>query len=64
MTISSRNQATLDAVAARINRHARTAVLDTTDEAAVDAFFATAGQFDHVVISAAQTPGARFVNSS
>lgn len=35
----------------------RTAVLDTTDEAAVEAFFATAAQFDHVVISAAQTPG-------
>jgi NAD(P)-dependent dehydrogenase (short-subunit alcohol dehydrogenase family) len=35
----------------------RTAVLDTTDEVAVEAFFATAAQFDHVVISAAQTPG-------
>ena len=35
----------------------RTAVLDTTDEAAVEAFFATAGQFDHVVISAVQRPG-------
>lgn len=50
VTIVSRNQAKLDAVAARIRRHVRTAVLDTTDEAAVEAFFATAGQFDHVVI--------------
>ena len=57
VTIASRNQAKLDAVAARISGHVRTAVLDTTDEAAVEAFFATAGQFDHVVISAAQTPG-------
>ena len=57
MTIASRNQAKLDTVAAGIGGHVHTAVLDTTDEAAVEAFFATAGQFDHVVISAAQTPG-------
>jgi len=50
VTIASRNQAKLDAVAAGISGHVRTA-------AAVEAFFATAGQFDHVVISAAQTPG-------
>jgi hypothetical protein len=50
VTIASRNQAKLDAVAAGISGHVRTAV-------AVEAFFATAGQFDHVVISAVQTPG-------
>jgi NAD(P)-dependent dehydrogenase (short-subunit alcohol dehydrogenase family) len=57
VTIASRNQGKLDAVAAEIGKLVRTAVLDTTDEAAVEAFFAKAGQFDHVVISAAQTPG-------
>ena len=57
VTIASRNQGKLDAVAAGIGKPVRTAVLDTTDEAAVEAFFAKAGQFDHVVISAAQTPG-------
>jgi len=57
VTIASRNQAKLDAVAADIGSAVRTAVLDTTDEASVEAFFAKAGHFDHVVISAAQTPG-------
>jgi NAD(P)-dependent dehydrogenase (short-subunit alcohol dehydrogenase family) len=57
VTIASRNQAKLDAVAADIGSSVRTAVLDTTDEASVEAFFAKAGRFDHVVISAAQTPG-------
>lgn len=32
-------------------------MLDTTDAPAVDAFFAEAGPFDHVVMSAAHTPG-------
>lgn len=57
VTIASRNQSKLDAVAADIGANVQTAVLDTTDEAAVSAFFASAGTFDHVVISAAQTPG-------
>ena len=57
VTIASRSQEKLDAVAADIGAHVRTAVIDTTDEACVDAFFANAGSFDHVVISAAQTPG-------
>ena len=57
VTIASRNQAKLDAVAADIGAAVHTAVLDTTDEASVETFFAKAGRFDHVVISAAQTPG-------
>ncbi|MGV8916550.1 MAG: SDR family NAD(P)-dependent oxidoreductase [Pseudomonas sp.] len=57
VTIASRNQSKLDAVANSIGANVRTLVLDTTDEAAVSAFFSTAGTFDHVVISAAQTPG-------
>jgi len=35
--------------------HVRTEALDITDTAAVDAFCARVGQFDHVVISAAKT---------
>ncbi|WP_299709380.1 SDR family oxidoreductase [Caballeronia sp.] len=57
VTIASRSQEKLDAVAADIGAHVRTAVIDTTDEASVDTFFSNAGRFDHVVISAAQTPG-------
>ncbi|WP_144149089.1 SDR family oxidoreductase [Paraburkholderia sp. BCC1884] len=57
VTIASRNQVKLDAVVADIGANVHSAVLDTTDEAAVEAFFAKAGPFDHVVVSAAQTPG-------
>ncbi|MFJ3487329.1 SDR family oxidoreductase [Pseudomonas sp. NPDC090202] len=57
VTIASRNQSRLDTVAASIDGRIQTVVLDTTDEAAVSQYFATAGSFDHVVISAAQTPG-------
>jgi NAD(P)-dependent dehydrogenase (short-subunit alcohol dehydrogenase family) len=64
VTIASRNQSKLDAAAADIRKAVgtaagsavHTAVLDTADETAVEAFFAKAGPFDHVVISAAQTP--------
>jgi len=57
VTVASRNQAKLDAAAVDIGPGVRTAVLDTTDDDAVTAFFANAGRFDHVVISAAQTSG-------
>jgi NAD(P)-dependent dehydrogenase (short-subunit alcohol dehydrogenase family) len=57
VNIASRSQEKPDAVAADIGAHVRTAVIDTTDEASVDTFFSNAGRFDHVVISAAQTPG-------
>ncbi len=57
VTIASRSQAKLDAAAGRIGHGVQTAVLDTTDDAAVEAFFAGAGSFDHIVVSAAQTPG-------
>lgn len=40
-----------------IGQNVQTVVLDTTSEAAVSAFFSIAATFDHVVISAAQTPG-------
>lgn len=57
VTIASRSQAKLDQAAAEIGHGVRTAILDTTDDAAVEAWFAAHGPFDHVVISAAQTPG-------
>lgn len=56
VTIASRNEAKLKAAAAQIGSGVQTAVLDTADAAAVDAFFANTGAFDHIVISAAQTP--------
>lgn len=56
ITIASRNQAKLDIVANEIGTSVSTAVLDTTNEVAVADFFAGVGSFDHIVISAAQTP--------
>jgi NAD(P)-dependent dehydrogenase (short-subunit alcohol dehydrogenase family) len=55
VTIASRDPARLSAAAARLGDTVRTAVLDTTNDAGVEAFFAAQGEFDHVVISAAQT---------
>lgn len=59
VTIASRDANKLAAAARAIDgpRPVRQAVLDTTDAPAVDAFFAEAGPFDHVVMSAAHTPG-------
>ncbi|WP_321805023.1 SDR family oxidoreductase [Burkholderia sp. BCC1993] len=54
VTIASRNPAGVNADAAP-GAQVRTEALDITDTAAVDAFCARAGQFDHVVISAAKT---------
>lgn len=55
VTIASRNAGRLEAAAARIGGPVRTALLDVTDDAALEAFFASQGGFDHVVVSAAQT---------
>jgi NAD(P)-dependent dehydrogenase (short-subunit alcohol dehydrogenase family) len=56
VTIASRNEAKLKAAAAQIGGNVKTAVLDTADQAAVEAFFEREGAYDHIVISAAQTP--------
>jgi NAD(P)-dependent dehydrogenase (short-subunit alcohol dehydrogenase family) len=56
VTIASRNAQKLSEAAAKIGHGVQTAVLDTADAAAVDAFFAAQQPYDHVVISAAQTP--------
>lgn len=57
VVIASRSAEKLAAAAARIGAGVATALLDITDDAAVEAYFAQAGSFDHVVVSAAQTPG-------
>lgn len=55
VTIASRDPLKLQAAAARIGGAVRTAVLDTANDAGLEAFFAAQGEFDHVVVSAAQT---------
>ncbi|RQS07088.1 SDR family oxidoreductase [Burkholderia sp. Bp8998] len=54
--IASRDAAKLAASADRIGYGVRTGVMDITDDASVRAFLDSAGEFDHVVVSAAQTP--------
>jgi NAD(P)-dependent dehydrogenase (short-subunit alcohol dehydrogenase family) len=54
VTIASRTETTLRAAAATISG-ATWRVLDTTQDAAVDAFFADGTEWDHVAISAAST---------
>ncbi|RWR11981.1 SDR family oxidoreductase [Paenirhodobacter populi] len=53
--IASRSQDRIDAALARLGAGAEGHVLDTTDEAGVEAFFATRPAFDHVVVSASKT---------
>jgi len=55
VTIASRDPSKLQAAAERLGGRVSTAVLDTTSDAAVEAFFSVQGEYDHVVISAAQT---------
>ena len=57
VTIASRNQEKLDAAAATLDDVARTALLDTGDNALVEKFFQQEEPWDHIVISAAQTKG-------
>lgn len=56
VTIASRHQGKLDEALATIGGSARAIVLDTTDAEAVEQFFANHAPWQHVVISAAQTP--------
>ncbi|MDB5366277.1 MAG: short-chain dehydrogenase/reductase [Rhodospirillales bacterium] len=56
VTIASRSKAKLDAAATELGGNIRTVVLDTGDEAAIERFFAGEDAWDHVVVSAAQTP--------
>ncbi|QFY61498.1 SDR family oxidoreductase [Rhizobium grahamii] len=56
VTIASRSQEKLSEAARELGGKVQTAVLDTGDEASIDTFFASDAPWDHVVISAAQTP--------
>ncbi|WP_431208992.1 SDR family oxidoreductase [Burkholderia cepacia] len=55
VTIASRDAARLAASKDRIGYGVSTGVMDITDDASVRAFVDSAGEFDHVVVSAAQT---------
>lgn len=52
--IASRSEDKLKAAAAKIGHGVETRTIDTRDDASVETFFAREGQFDHVVMSAAQ----------
>jgi NAD(P)-dependent dehydrogenase (short-subunit alcohol dehydrogenase family) len=56
VTITGRSKERLDQAAQRIGHPVHAAELDATDRGAVDAFFATTGTVDHLVLSA--SPGA------
>jgi len=56
VTISSRSEAKLAAARQSLGGNVATAVLDTRDNAAVERFFAGNPAWNHVVVSAAQTP--------
>ncbi|WP_446924782.1 SDR family oxidoreductase [Klebsiella pneumoniae] len=57
VAIASRNEERLIAAAKRIAYPMHTALLDITNDDDVEKFFSTTGNWDHVVITAAQTPG-------
>jgi NAD(P)-dependent dehydrogenase (short-subunit alcohol dehydrogenase family) len=56
VTIASRSQPKLEAALKRLGKNTGEVVLDTGDETAIDRFFAEEEPWDHIVISAAQTP--------
>jgi NAD(P)-dependent dehydrogenase (short-subunit alcohol dehydrogenase family) len=56
VTIASRSIDKLNTAAAELGGPVSVVALDTTDNAAVETFFAAAAPWDHIVISAAQTP--------
>jgi NAD(P)-dependent dehydrogenase (short-subunit alcohol dehydrogenase family) len=56
VTITGRSKERLDQAAQRIGHPVHAAELDATSRAALDAFFATTGTIDHLVLSA--SPGA------
>ena len=56
VTIASRSRPKLDAAVQDLGPGTSAAQLDTGDEAAVERFFSEHAPFDHIVVSAAQTP--------
>jgi NAD(P)-dependent dehydrogenase (short-subunit alcohol dehydrogenase family) len=56
VTIASRSQTKLQSAVSTLGKTARAVALDTGDVAAVERFFADEAPWDHIVVSAAQTP--------
>jgi NAD(P)-dependent dehydrogenase (short-subunit alcohol dehydrogenase family) len=56
VTIASRSKSKLDAALGSIRRTCRAVILDTHDQSDLESFFLAEAPWDHVVISAAQTP--------
>jgi NAD(P)-dependent dehydrogenase (short-subunit alcohol dehydrogenase family) len=56
VTIASRSQTKLDAALAKLGKSTRAVVIDTGDQAAVQRFFTEEAPWDHIIVSAAQTP--------
>lgn len=57
VTIASRSEEKLARAATEIGFDVATVTLDTGDDSALEHFFGSHGQWDHIVVSAAQTPG-------
>ncbi|MEV6839174.1 SDR family oxidoreductase [Streptomyces sp. NPDC051133] len=57
VVVTGRDQDRLDAAAARIGGKVSTHRLDASDRTAVDAFFATAGAIDHLVLALSGSKG-------
>jgi NAD(P)-dependent dehydrogenase (short-subunit alcohol dehydrogenase family) len=56
VTIVSRSQTKLESAVNALGKAARAVALDTGDVAAVERFFADEAPWDHIIVSAAQTP--------
>ncbi|MDK4725480.1 SDR family NAD(P)-dependent oxidoreductase [Rhizobium phaseoli] len=56
VTIAWRSSSKLDEALKSLGTQARSAVLDTANEKALEGFFSANDPFDHIVVSAAQTP--------
>jgi NAD(P)-dependent dehydrogenase (short-subunit alcohol dehydrogenase family) len=56
VTIASRSKAKLEAARGTLGQSVEAVELDTADGAAVEHFFAAGAPWDHIVVSAAQTP--------
>src|SRR3984893_13139040 len=56
VTIASRSKVKLETALGSIRGTSRAVVLDTRDQSALERFFMAEGPWDHVVVSAAQTP--------
>ncbi|KRE45327.1 SDR family oxidoreductase [Paenibacillus sp. Soil724D2] len=61
--IASRSEDKLQKAKVELGSRAAAYTLDTTQEQQVQSFFETVGQFDHLVVSAAETSGGSFLQT-